>query len=99
MYRSLKNSGQYLGSSGLVCHIRRNDESNRRFYINIASCGDIAAVLCRAGEAMCLTQSHTVVDDREEASRIFRSDGIITEVYVISNMMYVVCSITCDIIQ
>lgn len=31
---------------------------------------------------MCLTQSHTVVDDREEASRIFRSDGIITEVGV-----------------
>lgn len=75
-----------------MCHIRRNEDSNRRFYINIASCGDIAAVLCRAGEAMLLTQAHTVVDDREEASRIFRSDGIITEVdtnnYYISYVLF-----------
>lgn len=77
--RALKNSGQYLGSSALVCHIKR-DENSKRFYINLANCGDTETVLCRAGEALVLSKSHTVVDDREEASRIFRSDGIITEV-------------------
>ncbi|XP_067934912.1 PH domain leucine-rich repeat-containing protein phosphatase 2-like isoform X2 [Watersipora subatra] len=78
-HKALKNAGQYLGSSALVCHIRRSDDSSRQFYINIANCGDVAAVLCRAGEAIVLSQSHTVVDDREEVFRIFRSDGIITE--------------------
>ena len=78
--RALKNAGQYLGSSALVCHIRRCEDNSKKFYINLANCGDTATVLCRAGEALVLTQSHTVVDDREEASRIFRSDGIITEV-------------------
>ena len=78
--RALKNAGQYLGSSALVCHIRRCEDNSKKFYINLANCGDTATVLCRAGEALLLTQSHTVVDDREEASRIFRSDGIITEV-------------------
>ena len=44
----------------------------------------LQAVLCRAGEPVILTQTHNVIDDREESSRIFRSDGIITEVFIAS---------------
>lgn len=79
MFRTLKNAGQYLGASALVCHIGHSDDLSPKFHINLANCGDIVAVLCRAGEPVLLTKSHTVVDDREESTRIFRSDGIITE--------------------
>lgn len=46
----------------------------------MANCGDIVAVLCRAGEPVVLSKCHRIIDDREEATRIFRTDGIITEV-------------------
>ena len=46
----------------------------------MANVGDIEAVLCRHGEALMITRKFITVADHDECQRIYKSDGIITEV-------------------
>ena len=50
------------------------------YTLQLANVGDVEAVLCRRGEAVLLTQKFTTSVNREECNRIYRADGIITEV-------------------
>lgn len=80
--RKLKLSGQRLGATAVICHLERHEASNQmnHFTLSIANVGDTEAVLCHRGEAVVLTRKFTTTAEREECQRIYKSDGIITEV-------------------
>ena len=78
----LKGTGQKLGASGALCHIRRVSASNNmnQYTLHLGNVGDIEVVLCRRGEAVVLTRKFVTTEDDEECLRVYQSDGIITEV-------------------
>jgi len=80
--RMLKGTGQKLGASGALCHIRRVSASNNmnQYTLHLGNVGDIEVVLCRRGEAVVLTRKFVTTEDDEECLRVYQSDGIITEV-------------------
>ena len=81
--RKLKSTGQRLGASAILIHIRRHDSEDgemNHFTMNVANVGDVEAVLCRRGEATMLTRRFVATQDRDECQRICQLDGIITEV-------------------
>ncbi|ESN89930.1 hypothetical protein HELRODRAFT_91230, partial [Helobdella robusta] len=81
-HRNLKQTGQKLGMSGALCHIRKSTSSRNGatgFLLTVANVGDVEAVLCRKGEAVLLTRKFVATCDHEEVQRVCKSDGIITE--------------------
>lgn len=80
----LKGAGQRLGASALLCHMHRvsSEESMKHYTMSIANVGDVEAVLCRHGDALLLTRKFVTDEDRDECQRVYKSDGIITEVSV-----------------
>lgn len=75
----MKSVGQKVGAAGVLCHIRKS-EAEDKFVLNIANVGDTMAVISRHGEAVPLSRLFVVNKDKEERQRIYKSDGIITEV-------------------
>ena len=91
VYRKLGSSGQKLGACSALCHIRclrgggggaaeAEAERMNHYELHVSNVGDVEVVLCRRGEAMCVTRKFTTNDDAEECNRVYQSDGIITEV-------------------
>ncbi len=80
VYRQLRVSGQRLGASVALCHLKRLDSNSKKFSLQIANVGDVEAVLCRQDDAVVLTRKFTTTDNREECYRVCLSDGIIMEV-------------------
>ncbi|KAL3859952.1 hypothetical protein ACJMK2_010131 [Sinanodonta woodiana] len=78
-HRCLKAAGQKLGATAAVCHILKPDENSNHYVLNVANVGDVEVVLCRRGEAVCLSRLFTIQANKEECKRICKSDGIITE--------------------
>ncbi|KAK3603860.1 hypothetical protein CHS0354_042868 [Potamilus streckersoni] len=78
-HRCLKAAGQKLGATAAICHIVKQDENSNHYVLNVANVGDVEVVLCRRGEAVCLTRLFTIQANKEECKRICKSDGIITE--------------------
>ena len=78
----LKASGQRLGASALLCHLHRvaSADTIKQYTLSIGNVGDVEAVLCRHGDALLLTRKFVTDEDRDECQRVFKSDGIITEV-------------------
>jgi PH domain/leucine-rich repeat-containing protein phosphatase len=79
-HRQLRVSGQRLGASSALCHLKRHDSNSKQFSLQIANVGDVEAVLCRQDDAVVLTRKFTTTDNREECYRVCLSDGIIMEV-------------------
>ena len=77
-FRKLRGVGQRLGASAVLCHICRCE--GREYRLTLANVGDVEMVLCRRGEAVLLTRSFVTGAQPEECQRVYRSDGIITEV-------------------
>ena len=69
-----------MGAAGAICHIRKPSEENKHYQLHVANVGDTEVVLCRRGEAVCLSKLFTVSGNKDEMRRICKSDGIITEV-------------------
>ena len=88
MCRKLGAAGQKLGACSALCHIRclregggdTGDERMNHYELHVSNVGDVEMVLCRRGEALCLTRRFTTSDDLEECERVYSSGGIITEV-------------------
>ena len=75
--------GQRLGASVVLCHIQRISTNQMNTYtLQLANVGDVEAVLCRRGDAVLLTQKFTTSVNRDECERIYKADGIITEVNI-----------------
>lgn len=55
---------------------RMSDEKCRLF---LANCGDVEAMLTKNGRVEVLTVRHRAIDNREEATRVMNTEGIITE--------------------
>ena len=65
----------------VLCHIRRMSTNQMNTYtLQLANVGDVEAVLCRRGDAVLLTQKFSTSVNRDECERIYKADGIITEV-------------------
>ena len=79
-YRKLGATGQRVGAAGAICHIRKPTEDNKHYQLHVANVGDTEVVVCRRGEAVCLSKLFTVSRSKEEMRRICKVDGIITEV-------------------
>ena len=75
----LKSVGQKVGAAGVLCHIRKS-KTDDMFVLNVANVGDTEAVISRHGDAIPLSRLFVVNKDKEERQRIYKSDGIITEV-------------------
>ena len=86
----LKGTGQKLGASGALCHIRRVSASNNmnQYTLHLGNVGDVEVVLCRRGEAVILTRKFVTTEDDEECMRVYQSDGIITEVRTSTPWLY-----------
>jgi hypothetical protein len=78
----LKSTGQKVGAAAALCHVLKSTEpgSSGQFVLNTANVGDVEVVVCRRREAVCVTRQFTIPRDKEDCQRIFKSDGIITEV-------------------
>ena len=83
--RQLRVSGQRVGASAVLCHMKRIDKSSKKFSLQIANVGDVEAVLCRQDDAVVLTRKFTTIENREECYRVCLSDGIIMEVIITFN--------------
>ena len=56
------------------------EQRMNHYELRVSNVGDVEMVLCRRGEALCLTRKFTTNDDADECHRVYESDGIITEV-------------------
>lgn len=81
-HRKLKSTGQKIGASAAVCHLRKLPDGNdgsTKYWITVSNVGMVQVVLCRNGQSIPLTHCFSVSTDRSECIRIQKSDGIITE--------------------
>ena len=79
--RKLRLTGQRLGASGVICHLCRMTTNHvNQYVLQLANVGDVEMVLCRQGESLVLTRNFLTTHDREECLRVYKADGIITEV-------------------
>ncbi|XP_014674681.1 PREDICTED: PH domain leucine-rich repeat protein phosphatase 1-like, partial [Priapulus caudatus] len=69
-HRKLKASGQRLGASAALCHIRAaaadDVDSYGDYSLGVANVGSCEVVLCRQGEALRLSRLFTVAGDEPE---------------------------------
>uniref|UniRef100_A0A1A7XQL4 PH domain and leucine rich repeat protein phosphatase 1 n=1 Tax=Iconisemion striatum TaxID=60296 RepID=A0A1A7XQL4_9TELE len=82
MQRKLGTPGQRMGGSAALCHIRHDPvapgEHGGCFTLTAANVGRCRAVLCRGGNAMLLSNVHTVREE-SEYHRVRQHNAIITE--------------------
>jgi len=83
--RKLKSKGRYNGAAAVLVHLQRR--SARQFVMTTANVGDVEVVLCRQGEAICLTRKFITSADRTECQRICKLDGFITAASVLSGRL------------
>uniref|UniRef100_A0A3Q3WUN5 PPM-type phosphatase domain-containing protein n=1 Tax=Mola mola TaxID=94237 RepID=A0A3Q3WUN5_MOLML len=82
MQRKLGTAGQRMGGSAALCHIRHDPvtpvEHRGCFTLKAANVGRCQAVLCRNGQAMQLSATHTVKEEPEYL-RVRQHNAIVTE--------------------
>lgn len=81
-HRKLKSTGQKIGASAAVCHLRKlpdGRDGSTKYWITVSNVGMVQVVLSRNGQAIPLTHCFSVNTDRSECIRIQKSHGIITE--------------------
>ena len=75
-----RGSGLRESVTSLTSTLSGETHALNRHVLRVANVGDVEAVLCRRGEAVCVTRRFTTKDDLEERERLYTCDGIITEV-------------------
>ncbi|XP_074523584.1 PH domain leucine-rich repeat-containing protein phosphatase 1-like [Halichoeres trimaculatus] len=82
MQRKLGTAGQRMGGSAALCHIRHDPvapgDHGGCFTLKAANVGRCQAVLCRDGQALQLTTTHTIKEG-PEYQRVRQHNAIITE--------------------
>ena len=67
-------------TSSLTSSTSAETHALNRHVLRVGNVGDVEVVLCRRGEAVCVTRKFTTSDNDDERDRVYRCDGIITEV-------------------
>lgn len=70
---------EQAGSTALVAILHGNPKLNTALRLVVAHCGNSRAVLCRAGQAVAVTEDHTP-ERIEEKKRVERAGGLVLNV-------------------
>ncbi|XP_072452240.1 PH domain leucine-rich repeat-containing protein phosphatase 2 [Chiloscyllium punctatum] len=79
-HRKLGMVGQKLGSSAVLCHIRRDPSDHSSYFtLTVANVGNSQVVLCRDGQPLPLSKVFSLEQCVEELERVKQQKAIITE--------------------